>query len=137
MTLTKPKLTTCLWCENQAAEAAKFYYSVFKNSRIGRTAYYPNAGEEIHGKPANTVLTVEFELEGMPYTALNAGPQFKFNEAISLQVPCKTQEEIDYYWGARGGGGGGGGPGGGRGGGGGRAGRGGPEGGGGGRAGPD
>ena len=100
MTLTKPKLTTCLWFENQAAEAAKFYCSVFKNSKIGRTAYYPNAGEEIHGKPANTVLTVEFELEGMPFTALNAGPQFKFNEAISIQVPCKTQEEIDYYWSA-------------------------------------
>lgn len=100
MNLTKPKLTTCLWFENQADEAAKFYCSVFKNSKIGRTAYYPNAGEEIHGKPANSVLTVEFELEGMPFTALNGGPMFKFNEAISIQVPCKTQEEIDYYWNA-------------------------------------
>lgn len=100
MNRTKPKLTTCLWFENQADEAAKFYCSVFKNSKIGRTAYYPNAGEEIHGKPANSVLTVEFELEGMPFTALNGGPMFKFNEAISIQVPCKTQEEIDYYWNA-------------------------------------
>lgn len=100
MTLTKPKLTTCLWFENQADEAAKFYCSVFKNSKIGRTAYYPDAGQEIHGKPAKSVLTVEFELEGMPFTALNGGPMFKFNEAVSIQVPCKTQEEIDYYWNA-------------------------------------
>ncbi|MFA6265933.1 MAG: VOC family protein [Pseudolabrys sp.] len=100
MALAKHKLSTCLWFENQAEEAAKFYCSVFKNSKIGRTAYYPNAGEETHGKPANSVLTVEFELEGMLFMALNAGPQFKFNEAVSLQVPCQTQDEIDYYWGA-------------------------------------
>lgn len=100
MAAAKPKLTTCLWFENQAEEAAKFYCSVFKDSKIGRTAYYPNAGEDIHGKPANSVLTVEFELAGMPFTALNAGPQFKFTEAISIQVPCKTQDEIDYYWSA-------------------------------------
>src|SRR3569833_1580769 len=93
MTLTKPKLTTCLWCENQAAEAAKFYCSVFKNSKIGRTAYYPTAGEEIHGKPANTVLTVEFELEGMPFTALNAETQNKNNEKNTKQKPNKTQEK--------------------------------------------
>ncbi|MCW5693533.1 MAG: VOC family protein [Pseudolabrys sp.] len=98
MTLTKPKLTTCLWFENQAEEAANFYCSVFKDSKIGRTAYYPDAGQDIHGKEKNSVLTVEFELAGMPFTALNAGPMFKFNEAISIQVPCKTQEEIDYYW---------------------------------------
>ncbi|MBS0536202.1 MAG: VOC family protein [Proteobacteria bacterium] len=97
MALNKPKLTTCLWFENQADEAAKFYCSVFKSSRIGRTAYYPDAGQEIHGKPAKSVLTVEFDLEGMPFTALNAGPMFKFNEAISLQVRCQTQEEIDNY----------------------------------------
>lgn len=100
MALSKQKLSTCLWFENQAEEAAKFYCSVFKNSKIGRTAYYPNAGQDIHGKPANSVLTVEFELEGMPFMALNAGPQFKFTEAISLQVPCQTQDEIDYFWNA-------------------------------------
>jgi len=100
MTLAKPKLTTCLWFDNQADEAAKFYCSVFKNSKIGRTAYYPDAGQDVHGKPAKSVLTVEFELEGMPFTALNGGPMFKFNEAVSIQVPCKTQEEIDYYWSA-------------------------------------
>jgi len=100
MALAKQKLATCLWFENQAEEAAKFYCSVFKNSKLGRIAYYPNAGQDIHGKPAESVLTVEFELEGMPFTALNAGPMFKFNEAISLQIPCETQEEIDYYWNA-------------------------------------
>ena len=100
MTLTKPKLTPCLWFENQAEEAAKFYCSVFKDSKIGRTAYYPDAGQDVHGKPAKSVLTVEFELEGMPFTALNGGPMFKFNEAVSIQIPCKTQEEIDYYWNA-------------------------------------
>lgn len=100
MTLAKPKLTTCLWFDKQAEEVAKFYCSVFKNSRIGRIAHYPDAGQDIHGKPANSVLTVEFELEGMPFMALNAGPMFKFNEAISLQIPCETQEEIDYYWNA-------------------------------------
>lgn len=100
MTISKHKLAICLWFENQAEEAAKFYCSVFKNSKIGRTAYYPDAGQDIHGKAANSVLTVEFELEGMPFMALNAGPMFKFNEAISLQIPCKTQDEIDYYWSA-------------------------------------
>ena len=98
MALANRKLAICLWFENQAEEAARFYCSVFKHSKIGRTAYYPDAGQDIHGKPANSVLTVEFELEGMPFMALNAGPMFKFNEAVSLQVPCKTQDEIDYYW---------------------------------------
>jgi predicted 3-demethylubiquinone-9 3-methyltransferase (glyoxalase superfamily) len=100
MTAANPKLTTCLWLENQAAEAANFYCSVFKDSKIGRTAYYPDAGQDVHGKPKNSVLTVEFELAGMRFTALNGGPMFKFNEAISIQVPCKSQDEIDYYWNA-------------------------------------
>jgi predicted 3-demethylubiquinone-9 3-methyltransferase (glyoxalase superfamily) len=98
MALAKQKLSTCLWFDKEAEEAAKFYCSVFKNSKVGRTAYYPDAGQDIHRKPPNSVLTVEFELEGMPFMALNAGPNFKFNEAISLQVHCKTQDEIDYYW---------------------------------------
>jgi predicted 3-demethylubiquinone-9 3-methyltransferase (glyoxalase superfamily) len=100
MALAKSKLTTCLWFDKQAEEAARFYCSVFKNSKIGRTAYYPSAGQDVHGQPVNSVLTVEFELEGMAFVALNAGPQFKFTEAISLQVPCETQDEIDYYWSA-------------------------------------
>ena len=81
-----------------AEEAARFYCSVFKNSKMGRISYYPDAGEAIHGKPANSVMTVEFELEGMPFLGLNGGPHFTFDEAVSFQVPCKTQDEIDYYW---------------------------------------
>jgi len=100
MTPAGSKLAICLWFDKEAEDAAKFYCSVFKNSKIGRTAYYPDAGQDIHGKPVNSVLTVEFELEGMAFTALNGGPNFKFNESISLQVPCETQEEIDYYWSA-------------------------------------
>jgi predicted 3-demethylubiquinone-9 3-methyltransferase (glyoxalase superfamily) len=99
MQLSKP-ITPCLWFEDQAEAAAKFYCSVFKNSKLGRISYYPNTGQDIHGKPANSVLTVEFDIDGTPFVALNAGPQFKFNEAVSFQVPCKTQDEIDYYWNA-------------------------------------
>ena len=95
--MAKPKLATCLWFDQQAEEAATFYCSVFKNAKRGRTAYYPNAGGDTHGKPEDSVLTVEFELEGLPFTALNGGPMFKFNEAVSLQVHCRTQEEVDYY----------------------------------------
>jgi predicted 3-demethylubiquinone-9 3-methyltransferase (glyoxalase superfamily) len=73
---------------------------VFKNSKLGRISYYPNAGQDVHGKPAGSVLTVEFELEGMPFMALNGGPQFSFDEAVSFQVHCSTQDEIDYYWSA-------------------------------------
>ncbi len=92
------KITPCLWFDNQAEEAAKFYASIFKKSKIGNITRYGKAGFEIHGRPAGTVLTVEFQLEGQEFVALNGGPVFKFNEAISFQVHCKTQEEIDYYW---------------------------------------
>jgi len=92
------KITPCLWFDQQAEEAARFYTSIFKNSRIGNISYYGEAGREIHGMPAGTVLTVDFELEGQPFTALNGGPIFKFNEAISFQVHCETQQELDYYW---------------------------------------
>ena len=98
MALAKHKVTPCLWFDTQAEEAARFYCSVFKNSKMGRISYYPDAGEAIHGKPANSVMTVEFELEGMPFLGLNGGPHFTFDEAVSFQVPCKTQDEIDYYW---------------------------------------
>lgn len=100
MALAKHAITPCLWFDTQAEEAARFYCSVFKNSKLGRISHYPNAGQDVHGKPANSVLTVEFELEGMPFLGLNGGPQFKFDEAVSFQVPCKTQDEIDYYWNA-------------------------------------
>ena len=92
------QITACLWFDNQAEEAARFYTSIFKNSKIGKISRYGKEGQEIHKKPEGSVMVVEFEINGQTYTALNGGPQFKFNEAISLQVHCDTQEEIDYYW---------------------------------------
>jgi predicted 3-demethylubiquinone-9 3-methyltransferase (glyoxalase superfamily) len=98
MELTATKITPCLWFDTQAEEAAKFYASVFKNSKIGKISRYGKEGFEVHGKKAGTVMTVEFELEGQNFLALNGGPHFKFNEAVSFQVPCETQEEIDHFW---------------------------------------
>jgi predicted 3-demethylubiquinone-9 3-methyltransferase (glyoxalase superfamily) len=92
-------ITPCLWFDNNAEEAVNFYTSIFKNSKIGIVSRYGEAGYEIHGKPAGTVMTIEFELNGHAFTALNGGPVFKFNEAISFQVGCESQEEVDYYWG--------------------------------------
>lgn len=92
------KITPCLWFDTKAEEAAGFYVSIFENSRILRVLHYTEAGYEIHGKPAGSILTVEFELSGQRFTALNGGPQFNFSEAISLEVNCETQQEIDYYW---------------------------------------
>ncbi len=92
------KITPCLWFDDQAEEAAEFYTGIFPNSKISNISHYGKAGTEIHGKPAGTVMTVIFELEGQTFTALNGGPMFKFNEAISFQVNCETQEEVDYYW---------------------------------------
>lgn len=88
----------CLWFDDCAEEAARFYTSVFKNSKIGRIYYYSDEGKEIHGKDAGAVMTVDFELNGQPFTALNGGPMFKLNEAVSFQIYCDTQEEIDHYW---------------------------------------
>lgn len=91
-------LSPCLWFDDQAEEAARFYVSVFKKARIRSVNRYPAVGQEIHGRPAGSVMTVDFVLNGLPFTALNGGPLFKFNEAMSLQVLCRTQAEIDYYW---------------------------------------
>ena len=88
----------CLWFADQAEEAAKYYVGIFKHSRIRATTRYGTAGQEIHGRPPGSVMTVEFELDGHPFTALNGGPHFKFNEAVSFQVVCKSQQEIDYFW---------------------------------------
>ena len=71
---------------------------MFKNSKITNIARYPEAGQEVHHRPAGSVMTVAFELDGQPFTALNGGPVFKFNEAISLQINCETQQEVDHYW---------------------------------------
>jgi len=92
------KIAPCLWFDKEAEEAAKYYTGIFKNSRIVNVSRYGEAGREVHGMPPGTVMTVAFELDGQPFTALNGGPVFKFNEAISFQVNCKTQEELDYFW---------------------------------------
>lgn len=96
-------ITPCLWFDRQAEEAAKFYTSIFstragKNSAIGKISRYGKEGHEIHGMEAGTALTVEFELNGQKFVALNGGPVFRFNEAISFQVFCETQKDLDYYW---------------------------------------
>ena len=92
------KITPCLWFDSEAEDAARFYTGIFPNSKITGISRYGEAGREVHGQPAGKVLTVAFELDGRPFTALNGGPQFKFNEAVSFQIPCRNQEEIDYYW---------------------------------------
>ena len=83
-----------LWFDTEAEEAAEFYISVFKNSRVRHVARYTEAGP----RPAGTVMTVEFELDGQRFVGINGGPEFKFDEAVSFQIDCETQEEIDYYW---------------------------------------
>ena len=92
------KIISNLWFDNQAEEAALFYTSIFKNSSIGEITRYGKEGFEIHGRPEGSVLTVEFLIEGQKFLALNGGPVFKFNEAISFIINCKNQEEVDYYW---------------------------------------
>jgi predicted 3-demethylubiquinone-9 3-methyltransferase (glyoxalase superfamily) len=92
------KIIPCLWFDDKAEEAAKFYASVFKGSKVGDVTRYGKEGYEIHGREAGTVMTVEFEIEGQEFLGLNGGPIVKFNEAISFQVLCETQGEVDYYW---------------------------------------
>jgi predicted 3-demethylubiquinone-9 3-methyltransferase (glyoxalase superfamily) len=92
------KITPCLWFDQQAEEAANYYVGIFPHSRITAVSRYGEAGREIHGMAPGTVLTVEFELDGQAFTALNGGPAFQFSEAVSFQVMCDTQDEIDYYW---------------------------------------
>lgn len=92
------KINPCLWFDHQAEEAANFYTAIFSNSKIRNISRYGKAGFEFHGKPEGSVMTVQFELDGQTFTALNGGPTFQFNEAISFQVSCKTQDEVDHYW---------------------------------------
>ena len=96
--MATPRIAPCLWFDTRAEEAARYYTGIFRNSKIRAINRYPDAGTEIHHKPAGSVMTVDFELDGLRFTALNGGPDFKFNEAVSLQVLCKDQAEIDYYW---------------------------------------
>jgi predicted 3-demethylubiquinone-9 3-methyltransferase (glyoxalase superfamily) len=98
MATLKQKISPCLWFDTEAEDAAKFYTSVFKNSAIKQISRYGNAGREVHGKEPGSVMVVEFEIEGQTFTALNGGSHFKFNEAVSFQVMCDTQAEIDYFW---------------------------------------
>ena len=93
--MTKP-IAPCLWFDNQAEEAANFYVSVFKNSRVLQVDRFENAGPELNME----VVVVEFELDGRPFQAFNGGPEFKFSEAISFSIDCADQEEVDYYWNA-------------------------------------
>jgi len=99
------KIVPCLWFDNLGEEAARFYTGLFPDSRITHIARYPEAGKEVHGRKPGSVLTVAFELAGQPFTALNGGPHFKFTEAVSLQIMCDSQQEIDHYWDALGSGG--------------------------------
>ena len=94
------QIKPCLWFDSQAEEAAKFYVSVFENSRMGTVSRYGKAGQDVHGMKEGTVLAVEFEINGQLFVALNGGPHFKFTEAVSFQVFCDTQKEIDFFWSA-------------------------------------
>jgi predicted 3-demethylubiquinone-9 3-methyltransferase (glyoxalase superfamily) len=95
---TVQRISPCLWFDGQGEEAAKHYVAIFPNSRITKVSRYTEAGFEIHKRPAGSVMTVEFELDGQRFTALNGGPDFRFNEAISFVVHCDTQDEVDHYW---------------------------------------
>ena len=96
--MTIETITPCLWFDKEAEEAANYYISIFKKSKINYISHYGKEGFEIHRMPQGTVLAIGFELNGQPFTAINAGPQFKFTEAVSFQIGCETQKEIDYYW---------------------------------------
>jgi predicted 3-demethylubiquinone-9 3-methyltransferase (glyoxalase superfamily) len=98
MPIATQKIAPCLWFDTEAEAAAKHYVSIFRNSRIRTISRYGKEGHEIHGKEAGSVMTVEFELEGQTFVALNGGPQFKFDEAISFQIYCDTQAEVDHFW---------------------------------------
>ena len=95
---TVQRITPFLWFDYQAEEAARFYTSIFENSRIVKIARYGEEGDKVAGRPAGSVMTVEFQLEGQDFLALNGGPHFKFTEAISFVVNCKTQAEVDWFW---------------------------------------
>ena len=92
------KINPCLWFDDKAEEAARFYVSIFKNSKLGNITRYGESGAEVSGRPTGSVMTVTFEIEGQEFVALNGGPHFKFSEAISFMVKCETQKEIDEMW---------------------------------------
>jgi predicted 3-demethylubiquinone-9 3-methyltransferase (glyoxalase superfamily) len=98
MPIAQQKITPCLWFDTEAEAAANHYVSIFKNSKIVKIGRYGKEGKEIHGKQAGSVMAVEFEIEGQKFVGLNGGPQFKFTEAISFQITCDSQAEIDHFW---------------------------------------
>ena len=98
MSTITPRIQTCLWFDDQAEQAARHYVSIFERSKIGRITRYGAEGLEVTGKPEGSVMTVELELDGHRFTALNGGPQFRFNEAMSIVVNCATQDEVEHYW---------------------------------------
>jgi predicted 3-demethylubiquinone-9 3-methyltransferase (glyoxalase superfamily) len=98
MATVSQRISPMLWFDDQAEEAARFYTSIFKNSKILSDTRYSKEAEQVAGRPAGSVMTVAFELDGQSFTALNGGPHFKFTEAISFVVTCKDQAEVDYYW---------------------------------------
>ena len=98
MPIAQQKITPCLWFDTEAEAAANHYVSIFNNSKIVKIGRYGKEGKEIHGKEAGSVMAVEFEIEGQKFVGLNGGPQFKFSEAISFQITCDSQAEIDHFW---------------------------------------
>jgi predicted 3-demethylubiquinone-9 3-methyltransferase (glyoxalase superfamily) len=98
MKLAAHHITPCLWFDTEAEDAANHYVAIFENAKLGAVSRFGREGKEIHGKDAGTVMTVEFEIAGQKFLALNGGPLFKFNESVSFQVHCESQAEIDYFW---------------------------------------
>lgn len=92
------RIVPCLWFNTEAEDAARYYTGIFPNSRILGDSRYSEAGREVHGRPPGSVMIVEFVLDGQRFTALNGGPHFTFNEALSLQIMCDSQQDVDYYW---------------------------------------
>ena len=98
MPIAAKAIMPCLWFDADAEDAANHYVSIFPKSKLGKITRYGKEGQEIHGKAAGSVLTVEFEIDGLKFLALNGGPRFKFDEAVSFQVLCETQADVDYFW---------------------------------------
>lgn len=96
--MEKQAITPCLWFDQEAEEAANFYVSIFKNSKVNSVSRYGKEGFDIHHQKEGTAMTVDFTLNGQPFIGLNGGPVFKFTEAVSFTIPCETQEEVDYFW---------------------------------------
>jgi predicted 3-demethylubiquinone-9 3-methyltransferase (glyoxalase superfamily) len=98
MQMSAKAIVPCLWFDTEAEDAARRYVAIFKNSKLGQISRYGSEGQDIHGKEPGSVMTVEFEIEGQNFLALNGGPLFKFNEAVSFQILCESQAEVDYFW---------------------------------------